>query len=179
MHNDRNNDYGQNSRSQNESHNSWQDESRNTQGRNHDELDSEQQQAQGMGSRGSGMNDAPMNDDQPYSQGSLDAARGDNDDFNDNGFDEDSREAQSRTFNEDEDTWEEEQRMSGSGPNSEPYGNNGTRNNNWDANDQTQRTSGIHDDEQQDMHSHGRYSDDEQNHYGQENDRRNREELEE
>jgi hypothetical protein len=148
MHNDRNNDYGQNSPSQNESHNSWQDENRNTQGRNHDALGSEKQQAKGTGSRGSGMNDAPMNDDQPYSQGSYEA-RSDNDDFNDNGFDEDSREAQSRTFKEDEDTWENDQRMS-SGPNSDSYGNSGTRNNNWDANDPIQRTTGIHDDEQQD-----------------------------
>lgn len=179
MQNDRNNDYGQNSREQNETNNSWNDESRNMHGRNHDELDSEQRQAQGMGSRGSGMNDAPMNDDQPYSQGSLDA-RSDNDDFNDSGFEEeDSREAQSMTFNEDEDTWEAEKRMSGSGPESDSYSNPGTRNNNWDATDQMQRTSGVHDDEQQDMSAHGRYSDDEQNRYGQENDRRNREELEE
>lgn len=104
----------------------------------------------------------PMNDDRPYSRGSVEA-RSDNDDFNDSGFDDESREATSRTFNEDEDTWEQEQRMQGTRRNNEP----------------SQYSPGIHDDEQRDMSSHGRYNDDEQNRYGRENDRRNREELEE
>ncbi len=172
--NDRNNE-----RSHEEKHSQGWNEERNMSNRNNNSGDGrEDSQRQSMGSRGSGMNDTPMNDDLPYSRGSMDA-RSDNDDFNDSGFDDESREATSRTFNEDEDTWEQEQRMQGLGPNSDSYSNQGTRNNNWDANDQTQRTSGIHDDEQRDMSSHGRYSNDEQNRYGQENDRRNREELEE
>lgn len=65
----------------------------------------------------------------------------DNDDFNNQGWPEDDdRNARSRTFNEDEDTYENEQRTA----------NNGTPNNNWDANDFTQRTTHIHDDEQRD-----------------------------
>lgn len=65
----------------------------------------------------------------------------DNDDFNNQGWPEDDeRNAQSRTYNEDEDTYEDEQRTA----------NSGTQNNNWDANNQTQRTSHIHDDEQWD-----------------------------
>ena len=77
---------------------------------------------------------------------------------------DDSRQAQSRTFNEDEETWEEEQRMSG---------DNGR---NWNENDQAQRSPGRDTDEERKMH--GRYNDEEQNRYGSENDRRNREELE-
>ncbi|MGV3461055.1 MAG: hypothetical protein ACO1N9_11455 [Flavobacterium sp.] len=68
----------------------------------------------------------------------------DNDDFNNQGWPEDDEKnanPRSRTFNEDEATYDDEQRAGS---------NAGTRNNNWDANDQTQRTSHIHDDEQWD-----------------------------
>ncbi len=42
------------------------------------------------------------------------------------------RDSGSRTFNEDEDTWEEEKRLANTS-------NQGTQNNDWDANDQMQR----------------------------------------
>ena len=48
----------------------------------------------------------------------------------------DSRNMQSRTFNEDEETWEEEQRMGGSNA------NRGSEGNDWNQNDQMQRSPG-------------------------------------
>jgi len=86
--------------------------------------------------------------------------RSDSDDFNDSGFDDESRSfadrrsSDSRTFNEDEDTWRHEQNMSGNSDDAgsgagygQNLGNRGTSNNNWDANDQTQRGREWHDDE--------------------------------
>lgn len=73
-----------------------------------------------------------------------DMAPSDNDDFNNQGWPEDDEKSanpRSRTFNENEATYDDEQREGS---------NAGTRNNNWDANDMTQRTSHIHDDEQWD-----------------------------
>lgn len=149
MSNDRNNDsYGHSHGSQheqraNKGNSSWDDEGQSTQGSNSGEnWESGRQQEQGMGSRGNTMNNASMSGDKNYGSEQRNISASDNDDFNNQGWPEDEdRNAQSRTFNEDEDTYEEEQRMGG---------NSGTQNNNWDANDQTQRTSGIHDDEQWD-----------------------------
>ena len=140
MSNDRNNDnFGNSHESQQHNGNSWNDESRDAQGINPDENSEE-----------------------------LNAS--DNDDFNNQGWPEDEeKNAKSRTFKEDEESYENEQRTS----------TNGTPNNNWDANDPIQRTTHIHDDEQLDAASHSSFSDDEQNRYSQENDTRNREELEE
>lgn len=86
--------------------------------------------------------------------------RSDDDDFNSSGFEDndkpitDMRSSDAKTFNEDEDTWRHEQRMSGredgagSGANyGQDLSNRGTSNNNWDANDQTQRGREWHDDE--------------------------------
>jgi hypothetical protein len=110
---------------------------------------------QNMSSRGNGLNDPGMENDN-YAGAERDI--------------NDSTEAQSRTFNEDEATFENEQRMTG---------NQGTRNNDWDENDQMQRSPGrSYDEEDLDASSRGRYNDEEQNRYGSEENRRNREELE-
>ena len=84
----------------------------------------------------------------------------DSDDFYGKDFEDeersmaDRRSSDSRTFNEDEDTWRHEQRMSGNedeAGSGATYGqdlsNRGTSNNNWDANDQTQRGRDWHNDE--------------------------------
>ena len=81
-------------------------------------------------------NKEPMNNDKPYSTGSLDKKTGNN---------EGEDEPKSKTYNEDEATWKKE-REDNTGPNAEPSLNAGTKNNNWDANDPTQRTNGLHGD---------------------------------
>ncbi|MCR5861753.1 hypothetical protein LRS05_06205 [Flavobacterium sp. J372] len=186
MSNDRNNDsYGHSHGSQhdqraNKGNSSWNDEGQSMQGNNPGEnWESGQQQEQGMGSRGNSMNNASMSGDENYSSEERSMSGSDNDDFNNQGWPEDEdMNAQSRTFNEDEETYDEERNMSGGGSGGYGGSNRGTENNNWDATDQTQRFNGVHDDEQFNASSHGQYSDEEQNRYGQENDRRNREELE-
>lgn len=84
-----------------------------------------------------------------------------------------SRDIRPRTFNEEEEHWKAEQNTD-----AQANRNNGTRNNNWDASNQMQRENGLHDEDEANPTSHGRYNDNEPNDYGQENDRRNREELE-
>lgn len=80
-----------------------------------------------------------------------------------------SREATSKTFNEDEATYKAEKRAQTT--------NDGTPGNDWDAKDMTQRT--IQEEQRADPGlQHGGYNDENPNKYGQENDRRNREELE-
>jgi len=84
--------------------------------------------------------------------------RSDSDDFNDSGEDEAFRDkirsSDSRTFNEDEATYKAEKREGTqnnvSGPDyGSNAGNQGTANNNWDANDQMQRGNGLHDDDEE------------------------------
>lgn len=107
----------------------------------------------GMSNKGNGLNDPAMDKDNYRGQERKV---------------EDSRDADSRTFNEDEDTWEAKKEANTT--------NDGTKDNDWNAKDMTQRT--IQEEQQDDDVLQGRYNDEEQNKYGQENDRRNREELE-
>jgi hypothetical protein len=114
-----------------------------------------------MENNGNSSSDYELNrrlgSDQDFDGGShSQEMRSDNDDFNDSGLDEersftDRRSSDSRTFNEDEDTWRHEQNMSGyeddANNETRQAGNRGTSNNNWDANDQTQRGREWHGDE--------------------------------
>jgi hypothetical protein len=107
----------------------------------------------GMNNKGNGLNDPGMDKDN---------YRGEERKV------EDPREADSKTFNEDKDTWEAKKEANTT--------NNGTTDNDWNAKDMTQRT--IQEEQEDDDVLQGRYNDEEQNKYSQENDRRNREELE-
>lgn len=123
------------------------------------------------GQENQGHNRDNQRNEQNRNQEQSQRMRSDNDDFNDSGLNDqdrmgrerDSRHAQSKTFNEREDSWEEEQRMEGR---DSEVGHKSPRNNNW------------HDDEQRNASGRGRFDDADQNRFGQENDRRNREELE-
>ncbi|WP_297333195.1 hypothetical protein [Flavobacterium sp.] len=107
----------------------------------------------GMSNKGNGLNDPSMDKDNYRGQERKA---------------EDSSDADSKTFNEDEDTWKAKKEANTT--------NDGTKDNDWNAKDMTQRT--IQQEQQDDDVLQGRYNDEEQNKYGQENDRRNREELE-
>jgi hypothetical protein len=104
-------------------------------------------------------NDSWERDNRPESEKDLD--------------DRDSRDMTSRTFNEDEATWEEEKRTGARTT------NDGTRNDNWNANDPMQRSPGRYEEDDLDQRAHGRYNDEEQNRFARDNDRRHNEELEE
>lgn len=76
-------------------------------------------------------------------------------------------EAPSRTFNQDDESWKEENNETS---------NQGTKNNDWDAKNQMERS--VSENGENNTSTHGRFNDEEQNKYSPENDRRNREELE-
>jgi len=93
---------------------------------------------------------------------SMDMSASDNDDFNNSGFEDenkawtDKRSPDSRTFNEDEQSWKEKKDMGNSSDDAGAgagYGshtsNRGTSNNNWDANDQMQRGRERHGDDEE------------------------------
>ena len=80
---------------------------------------------------------------------------------------ENSWEARSKTFNQDEDSWEEEKGLGAT------VSNRGTQDNDWDANNPVQRSTGRNefDDEQRNMAGDGDYIDSDHSSYNRNNDR--------
>jgi len=152
----------------------WRENQNRDRNQNTGNLGNENEQR--MGNRGNGMDDwdttaeesknaSPRNDawsdtDQIRRNEESRDMRSDNDDFNDSGWDDrnnnEDRSADSRTFNEDESSWEEEQHMGGS--------NRGTTGNDWNENDQMQRGKGrgFDGEENRDASSSDYYEDDRQ-----------------
>jgi hypothetical protein len=86
-------------------------------------------------------------------------------DVQDNDTVKNSWDAESKTFNEDDDSWDDKK------DDDATTSNEGTKNNNWDANDQMQRTPGYNDEEETRDAAAGDYIDSNHENYNWNDDR--------